>query len=133
MKSSATTKIQMKRIIAGAAALLVGFSTAQAQQIKLGEALVFRELDLKPDADAKEFEASVLNELAPAWKLNAPGMELHLVRKDRGNHKGQYLLAYTTDTLTRHQSYASANAPPPHAAAPPPSLHFKLFSSSCSR
>ena len=101
----------MKRIIAGTAALLVGISTAQAQKIKLGEALVFQELDLKPDADAKVFETRVLNELAPAWKMNAPGMELHLGRKDRGNHKGgRYLLAYTTDTLARHKSYASATA-----------------------
>src|SRR6185503_14423709 len=110
MKCGVTTKIQMKRIIVGAAALLVGFSTAQAQKIKLGEALVFHAPDLKPDADAKVFEARVLNQLAPAWKMNAPGMELHLVRKDRGNHKGRYLLAYTTDTLARHKSYASATA-----------------------
>ena len=110
MKCGVTTKIQMKRIIAGVAALLVGFSTAQAQKIKLGEALIFHAPDLKPDADAKLFEARVLNELAPVWKMNAPGMELHLVRKDRGNHKGRYLLAYTTDTLTRHKSYATATA-----------------------
>src|SRR5262245_47892906 len=105
-----TPMIQMKRIIVGAAALLVGLSTVQAQKIKLGEALIFHAPDLKPDADATAFETRVLNGLAPAWKLNAPGMELHLVRKDRGNHKGQYLLVYTTDTLARHKSYASATA-----------------------
>lgn len=76
--------------------------------MKLGQALVFHVPDLKPDADAKAFEARVLNQLAPAWKTNAPGMELHLVRKDRGNHKGRYVLAYTTDTLARHKGYASA-------------------------
>jgi hypothetical protein len=100
--------IQLKRTIAGAAALLVGVCAVQAQKMKLGEALVVHVPDLKPDADAKAFEARVLSQLAPAWKLNAPGMELHLVRKDRGNNKGRYLLAYTTDTLARHKTYASA-------------------------
>jgi hypothetical protein len=95
-------------MIAGAAICMLGLLAAtQAQPMKLGEALVLSMPDLKADADVEAFEAFVLGRLAPAWKQSAPGMELHLVRKDRGNHKGRYLLAYITDTLAHRQGYAS--------------------------
>ena len=97
-----------KPIIAGAAVCWFGlFAAVHAAPMKLGEALVVNVPDLKADADVEAFEAYVLGQLAPAWKRSAPGMELHLVRKDRGNHEGRYLLAYTTDTLARRQGYAS--------------------------
>ena len=81
--------------------------TAYAQRMRLGEVLVVNVPDLKPDADTKAFEQYVLTEVAPAWKKSAPGMELHLVRADRGSRKGQYMLAWTTDTLSRRKGYAS--------------------------
>lgn len=100
----------MKNVIAGALLLLLLCATVHAQNMKLGEVLIFHVPDLKPDADAKAFEAYVLSQLAPAWKKSAPGMELHLVRKDRGNHKGRYVLVYTTDTSERRKGYASVTS-----------------------
>ncbi|HKS38216.1 MAG TPA: hypothetical protein VJW76_13550 [Verrucomicrobiae bacterium] len=102
----------MRNVIVGAAAVLFLFlsATVRAQNMKLGEVLIFHAPDLKPDADARAFEAYILGQLAPAWKMDAPGMELHLVRKDRGNHKGRYVLVYTTDTLERRKAYASATS-----------------------
>jgi hypothetical protein len=81
--------------------------------MKLGEVLIFNVPTLKPDADTAKFESSVPAEAAPAWKKNAPGMELTLLRADRGNRKGQYLLVWTTDTLARRKGYASASGGSP--------------------
>jgi hypothetical protein len=61
----------------------------------LREVLVFHVPALKADADTKAFEQYVLQELMPAWKAKAPDMPLHLVRADRGNRKGQYVLVWT--------------------------------------
>ncbi len=77
----------------GALAVLSG--TAYAQRMRLAEVLVVNVPDLKPDADMKAFERYVLTQVAPAWKKSAPGMELHLVRADRGSRKGQYMLLRT--------------------------------------
>jgi hypothetical protein len=90
--------------------------TAYAQRMKLGEVLVVNVPDLKPDADTKAFERYVLTQVAPAWKKSAPGMELHLVRADRGSRKGQYMLAWTTDTRERWKGYASASGGSPFTA-----------------
>jgi len=95
----------------GILAVLSG--TAYAQRMKLEEVLVVNVPDLKPDADTKAFEQYVLTQVAPAWKKNAPGMDLHLVRADRGSRKGQYMLAWTTDTRERRKGYASASGGSP--------------------
>jgi hypothetical protein len=95
----------------GILAVLSG--TAYAQRMKLEEVLVVNVPDLKPDADTKAFEQYVLTQVAPAWKKNAPGMDLHLVRADRGSRKGQYMLAWTTDTLERRKGYAAASGGSP--------------------
>jgi hypothetical protein len=66
-----------------------------AHAMTLREVLVFHVPALKSDADMKAFEQYVLQELIPAWKTKAPDMPLHLVRADRGNRKGQYVLVWT--------------------------------------
>jgi hypothetical protein len=106
----------MKIVVVAAmvfAILSVLSGSAYAQRMKLGEVLVVNVPDLKPEADTKAFEQYVLTEVAPAWKKSAPGMELHLVRADRGSRKGQYMLAWTTDTLNRRKGYASASGGSP--------------------
>jgi hypothetical protein len=92
-------------------------STAQAQTIRLGEVLVFYVPDLKPDADVKAFEAYVSETLGPSWSKHAPGMTLTLVKKDRGNHQGKYMLVWTTDTLAHHKRFAAASGESPFSAA----------------
>jgi len=87
--------------------------SVHAQTLPLGEVLVVNVPDLKPDADLKAFEAYVQTQVAPAWKKSAPGMELHLVRADRGSRKGQYMLVWTTDTLSRRKAYASTTGGSP--------------------
>jgi len=94
-------------------ALGVLSGTAFAQRMTLGEVLVVNVPDLKPDADTKAFEQYVLTQVAPAWNKSAPGMELHLVRADRGSRKGQYMLAWTTDTRERRKAYAAVSGGSP--------------------
>lgn len=106
----------MKPVVAallGSVFLAALATTAGAQTMKMGEVLVFNVPDLKPDADTKAFEQYVLTQVAPAWKKSAPGMELHLVRADRGSRKGQYMLAWTTDTRDRRKGYASTSGGSP--------------------
>lgn len=100
----------MKTLIAGVvASLLLSLpATVHAQKMKLGQVLILHAPDLKPDADTNAFERVVLRRLAPVWKQRAPGIELHLVQKNRGNVKGRYLLAYSIDTLAHAKDYISA-------------------------
>ncbi len=102
----------MKSLAVAIASCIVLFALPQAagaQTIRLGEAMVFYVPDLKPDADVKAFEAYVAGQVAPAWAKQAPGMTLTLVKKDRGNRQGKYMLVWTTDTLAHHQRFASAS------------------------
>lgn len=105
------------KLVASAGMALLGLSVlstvAHAQKMQLGEVLVVNVPDLKPDADLKAFETYVHQQVAPAWKKSAPGMELHLVRADRGSRKGQYMLVWTTDTQARRQGYSAASGGSP--------------------
>jgi hypothetical protein len=105
----------MKLVVVAMALVALGMlsGTAYAQRMKLGEVLVVNVPDLKADADIKAFEQYVRTQVAPAWKRSAPGMELHLVRADRGSRKGQYMLAWTTDTRERRKAYTSVSGGSP--------------------
>lgn len=104
---------RLARAVVALLALSVLSAPAGAQQMQLGEVLVVNVPDLKPDADTQAFERYVHDQVAPAWKTSAPGMELHLVRADRGSRKGQYMLVWTTDTLARRKAYASTTGGSP--------------------
>jgi hypothetical protein len=100
-----------------ALSLLLGMAvTAHAQTIKLGQVLVFHIPDLKPEADLKAFESYVTGQ-APTWTKNAPGLTLHLVKKDRGKHPGQYLMVWTADTIAQFKSVASPSGDFPFGQA----------------
>ena len=78
---------------------------AQAQTMKLREVLIFNVPELKPDTDIKAFETHVVNIVAPAAKRDAPGADITLVRNDRGNHRGQYLLVCTAESGACRKSH----------------------------
>jgi hypothetical protein len=103
--------------VAGCTVVLALPSPVIAQTIRLGQAMVFYVPDLKPDADVKAFEAYVTGQVAPAWAKQAPGMTLTLVKKDRGNRQGNYMLVWTTDTLAHHRRFASASGEFPFTPA----------------
>jgi hypothetical protein len=98
----------MKRIIQAITAfslLLTLPVGARAQTMKLSDVLIVSAPELKPDADIKAFESHVVNVVAPAAKKEAPGADITLVRKDRGNHRGQYLLVCTADSGACRKSH----------------------------
>jgi hypothetical protein len=110
----------MRRIAAGLLALpflLLPAATAGAQTMKLGEALVFYIPEMRPGADTKAFEAHLTGHVIPAWNKATPGMVARLVKKDRGNRQGDYMIVWTTDTLARHKGYASASGDFPFSPA----------------
>jgi hypothetical protein len=90
---------------------------AAAQTMRLGQVLVFHVPDVKADADAKAFESNVAGTVAGAWNKSTPGMRMTLVRKDRGNRVGRYMIVWTTDTIDRHKSYASPSGDFPFSPA----------------
>jgi len=81
----------------------------RAQQMKLGEVLIITTPTLKDGADAKAFEAHIADQMAPAWKKNVRGAELHLFRADRGAGKGNYLMVWVTDAQKRSTIYLPEN------------------------
>jgi hypothetical protein len=101
----------MRRTIVGLLAaplmLVSAASLAEGQTMKLGQVLVFHIPDIRAGADVKALEAHVTGHVLPSWDKAAPGTTAHLVRKDRGNRQGQYMLVWTTDTIARHKGYAS--------------------------
>jgi hypothetical protein len=70
---------------------------AQPPAMTLGQVLVLSVQDLGAGADAAAFERRVFDEMMPAARQTGPGWQLHLTRKNRGPHAGQYLLAWTLD------------------------------------
>ena len=102
----------MRRVaLACAAAVLVSASPAiaEAQTMRLGQVLVFYVPELRAGADVKAFESHLNGHILPAWNKATPGMIGRLVRKDRGNRAGTYMVVWTTDTIARHKEYASTS------------------------
>jgi hypothetical protein len=110
----------MRRAACIAALPIVLFSAAGAAAqttMKLGQVLVVHLPDVREGADIKAFESHLTGHVLPAWNQAAPGMTAHLVKKDRGNKQGQYMIVWTTDTIARHKQYASASGEFPFSPA----------------
>jgi hypothetical protein len=109
----------MRRVaLAVAAALLFALpSDTKAQTMRLGQVMVFYIPEVRQGADTKAFESHLNGHILPMWNKATPGMVARLVRKDRGNRAGQYMVVWTTDTVTRHKEYASASGDFPFSAA----------------
>lgn len=58
------------------------------------EVICIHDLQLRPGADAKEFESFVMKELAPLYN-QMQGQQLFLAKGDRGIRNGQYALIIT--------------------------------------
>jgi hypothetical protein len=79
-------------------AMLLFAAAAVAQRVTLGDPLVLHVLDLAPDADVAAFEQHVSGLLASP---KSSGERVTLLRADRGNRKGQYVLAGATTRRSR--------------------------------
>ena len=109
----------MRRVVlaCAAAALFALPSDIEAQTMRLGEVMVFYLPEVSKGADTKALESHLNGHILPMWNKATPGMVARLVRKDRGNKSGQYMVVWTTDTIARHKQYASATGDFPFSAA----------------
>jgi hypothetical protein len=63
-----------------------------------------REFELKSGVNPQQFEAFVQTELAKATGADS-GMKLHILRGDRGDRKGAYLLVWEFDSVAARNRY----------------------------
>jgi hypothetical protein len=63
-----------------------------------------REFELKSGVKPEQFEAFVQTELAKAVGTDS-GMKLHILRGDRGDRKGAYLLVWEFDSVAARNRY----------------------------
>jgi hypothetical protein len=87
--------------------LLIRAPATFAQAHAGGDARVFaiREVTLKAGVTAQEFERYFANEYARPRESAAPGLQMYLLKGDRGQARGQYLMVWEFESLTRRNEY----------------------------
>jgi len=70
----------------------------QKQEKSTFEVCSIHQLEIKPDVDLKEFEAFVINELAPIYN-KMKGQHFTLVKGDRGLRTDKYAIILSFETL----------------------------------
>ena len=86
--------------LAGLTVMAVGTmlpTFAQPSRARTGEVIAVRELQLKADADAAQFEQFVRGSYNPAWEGAVPGVKAYIGKADRGAQKGSYALIIIFD------------------------------------
>jgi hypothetical protein len=84
-------------LLAGAAA--PGASGADAETNISPPILSMREFELKPGVKASDFERFVQGELAATVAKNVKGMKIKILKGDRGERKGGYILVWEFDSV----------------------------------
>lgn len=71
-------------------------------------------VELRPGVDEAEFEQFVLEEVAPS--VNIPGWKLHLLKGERGERAGKYVLMLEVENLDARNRYYPAQDQPTEEA-----------------
>jgi hypothetical protein len=103
----------LRRSVSRAAMLVLGLTMLSAApspaQAPGGDdarrVIAIREITLKSDANAQEFEQSFSNVYARAVEDRIPGMQTYLLRGERGQRTGKYLMVFEIDSLARRNEY----------------------------
>lgn len=66
----------------------------------MAKVLGMHTLELKPGCDANEFEQFVIEEVVPVYR-KVPGQTVHLLKGDRGERAGKYLLLIELESVER--------------------------------
>ena len=74
-------------------------------QVYAGGVIALRDIKIKEGVDMDEFERYVAGQLVPAYQAFVPGMQVFVMKADRGLEKGKYVLAYTFDTAATRDYY----------------------------
>lgn len=64
-----------------------------------------REIALRSDADPREFETYFSDVYARTMAERVPGLQLYLLRGERGDRKDRYLLVWEFDSLAQRNEY----------------------------
>jgi hypothetical protein len=90
-------------ITALSALLLCGADSARKEATPV---ISVREFELRPGAKAEEFERFVRGEFGAAAVAGRPGVKLRVMKGDRGERKGGYILVWEFDSLaTRNECF----------------------------
>ena len=86
--------------LAGLTVMAVGTmlpTFAQPTRARTGEVIAVRELQLKADVDAAQFDQFVRSSYNPTWEGAVPGVRGYIGKADRGAQKGSYALILIFD------------------------------------
>ena len=90
-------------LLMGAAGLLV--SGADPEEKTPAPVLSMREFELKPGVRAAEFEKFVRGDLAQTVARNVRGMKIEILKGDRGDRKGAYILVWEFDSVATRNRF----------------------------
>ena len=76
----------------------------------MAKVLGMHAIELKPGCDANEFEQFIVKEVIPVYQ-NVPGQIVHLLKGDRGERAGKYLVLIELESVERRDHiYPPADA-----------------------
>src|SRR5258708_1448380 len=78
---------------------IAGLVPKAANQNRQAAVLSMREFELKPGIKPEAFENFVRDELAAAVAQGKIGMKMHVMKGDRGERKGRYVLVWEFDSV----------------------------------
>lgn len=89
----------------GALLLLLGIEPLVAQAQSAREVIAARPLTLRAGVDAADFEQFARTRYNPGWLGVTPGMNVVIMKADRGSRKGEYVLAFIFDSAQTRNAY----------------------------
>ena len=82
--------------------VVVGFDSMTDP--KGGPVVSLHEIEV-PSGKEASFEALAINRLMPIWQEKVEGMYIYVLKGDRGERKGKYVMAIIFDSLERRDAY----------------------------
>jgi hypothetical protein len=90
-------------------ALTLGSAASALAQAPTGDnarrVMALREVTLKNGASAQEFEKYFSEVYARTMAERIPGLQVYLLRGERGERQGKYVMVYELDSLARRNEY----------------------------
>lgn len=88
---------------------LVVAGLASAQGIKLGEVIIVSSSSLKENVSPDSFKSFIDEVETTKLKKANPGVSIQLFHADRGNRKGEYLLAFSARTVADRKAFSAGS------------------------
>lgn len=82
-----------------------GPQTSASMDNSIGEVIAYRELHLLEGVRTEDFEKFIRERLVPAFDQNVPGVTIKVMKGDRGEKKGVYVLLLIFDSINTRNYY----------------------------